>query len=220
MGRRSYGRPRRDFATCRSVDTRLAAKLWPLSLVRGVAALALGAWVLAAPPSSPAMQMRAVAAFWVVDGLAVFGGSLATATLMLNRVFLILRALAGIVTAIVLLALPLSEAFGPYKPGQMLLLLFVVPSVVVSIGFQVLAAVFDLMVSLEVRRHIPGEWTLPLASALSIVFGLLLIGVIVAQPPVLGRGVGALGVIGGLAIILGALRLRPAGDPSLSALPH
>jgi len=202
------------------VDTRLAGKLWPLSLLRGVAALVLGAWVLTAPPSSPGMLMRAVAAFWVVDGLAVFGGSLAASTLMFNRVFLILRALAGIVTAVVLLGLPLSEAFGPYKPGQMVLLLFVVPSVVVSIGFQVLAAVFDLMVSLEVRRHIPGEWTLALASAISIVFGVLLVSVILAPPSVLGRGVGAVGVIGGLAIVLGALRLRLARDPSLSALPH
>jgi uncharacterized membrane protein HdeD (DUF308 family) len=202
------------------VDTRLAGKLWPLSLLRGVAALVLGAWVLAVPPSSPGMLMRAVAVFWVVDGLAVFGGSLAASTLMVSRVFLILRALAGIVTAIVLLGLPLSEAFGPYKPGQMVLLLFVVPAVVISIGFQVLAAVFDLMVSLEVRRHIPGEWTLALASALSIVFGVLLVGVILAPPTVLGRGVGAVGVIGGLAIVLGALRLRPARDPSLSALPH
>jgi len=202
------------------VDTRLAGKLWPLSLLRGVAALALGAWVLTVPPSSPGMLMRAVAAFWVVDGLAVFVGSLTATTLMFNRVFLILRALAGIVTAAVLLGLPLSEAFGPYKPGQMALLLFVVPVLVVSIGFQVLAAVFDLMVSLEVRRYIPGEWTVALASALSIAFGVLLVGVLLARPTVLGRGVGAVGVIGGLAVVLGALRLRPARDPSLSALPH
>ena len=202
------------------MDTRLAGKLWPLSLLRGVAALVLGAWMLAAPPSSPGLLVRAVAAYWVVDGLAVFVGSLAAATLALSRVFLMLRALAGIVTAIVLLALPLAEAFGPYKPGQMALLLFVVPSVVISIGFQVLAAVFDLMVSLEVRRHIPGEWTLALASALSIVFGVLLVSVILIQPLVLGRGVGTLGVAGGIAIIVGALRLRPARDPSLTALSH
>ena len=44
----------------------------------------------------PNDDMRAVAAYWVVDGLAVFAGSLAAATLALSRIFLTLRALAGI----------------------------------------------------------------------------------------------------------------------------
>lgn len=77
---------------------------------------------------------------------------------------LFLRALAGIITALVLLGLPLASAFGPWQPGQLILLLFV--------------------------------------------------------PAVLGRGIGAVGALGGLAVIVGALRLRPTGDHSLSALPH
>jgi len=203
------------------VETReLAGRLWCLSLLRGLAALVLGAWVLAMPPSSPGMLMRAVAVYWVADGLVVFAGGLTAASLMFSRVFLALRALAGIVTALVLLWLPLSEAFGPYRPGQMMLLLFVVPAVVVAVGLQVLGAVFDLMICLDVRRRIPGEWSLALSSALSIVFGVFLLSVILAPPAVLGRGVGTVGVLGGLAVIVGALRLRPTRDPSLSALPH
>lgn len=203
------------------METReLAGRLWCLSLLRGLAALVLGAWVLAMPPSSPGMLMRAVAVYWVADGLVVGGGGLTAASLMFSRVFLVLRALAGIVTALVLLWLPLAEAFGPYRPGQMMLLLFVVPAVVVAVGLQVLGAVFDLMICLDVRRRIPGEWSLALGSALSIVFGVCLLGVILAPPAVLGRGVGTVGVLGGLAVIVGALRLRPTRDPSLSALPH
>ena len=198
----------------------LAGRLWCLSLLRGLAAITLGAWVLAVPPSSPGMLIRAVAVYWVVDGLVVFGGSLAAASLMFNRVFLVLRALAGIITALVLLGLPLSEAFGPYRPGQLMLVLFVVPAVVLAIGLQVLGAVFDVLVCLEVRRRIAGEWSLAVSSALSIVFGLFLVGVILAPPAVLGRGVGTVGLLGGLAVIVGAVRLKPARDPSLSALPH
>ena len=201
------------------MDTRdLAGRLWGVSLLRGLAALALGAWVLASPPSSAGMLMRAVAAFWVADGLIVFGGSMVAASLLLNRVFLLLRAAAGVVTALVLLGLPLSEAFGPYRPGQMLLLLFVIPAVMLAIGLQVLGAVFDMLVCFEVRRRVAGEWSLALSSALSIVFGVFLVGVILAPPPALGRGVGTVGVVGGLAVIVGALRFKPARDPSLSAL--
>jgi len=200
-------------------DRELAARVWGLSLARGLAALGLGIWVLAFPPSSPGMLTRAVAVFWVVDGLIVFGGSL-TASLMFNRMLLLLRAVAGLITAIVLLALPLSDAFGPYRPGQILLLLFVVPAVILAIALQILGAVVDLLVCLEVRRRIAGEWSLGLSAALSIVFGLLLVGAIMAPPAVLGRGVGLVGIVGGLAVVVGALRLRPTGDPSLSALPH
>src|SRR5258705_2511051 len=100
-------------------DRELTAKIWGLSLARGLAALALGAWVLAAPPSSAGMLTRAVAIFWVVDGLVVFGGSL-TASLMFNRMLLLLRAVAGLSTAVGLLALPLSEAFAPYPAAQIL----------------------------------------------------------------------------------------------------
>ena len=203
------------------MDSRdLASRLWLISLLRGLAALALGASALAMPPSSAGMLMRAVGVYWVVDGLVVFGGSLASASLVFNRVLMLLRALAGIITALVLLVLPLAEAFGPYRPGQMMLLLFVVPAVVLAIGLQVLGAVFDLLICLEVRRRIPGEWSLALASTLSIVFGVFLVSVILAPPPVLGRGVGTVGLVGGLAVVVGALRLRPARDPSLSALPH
>jgi uncharacterized membrane protein HdeD (DUF308 family) len=198
----------------------LAGRLWPVSLVRGLAALLLGMWVLASPPPSAGLLMRAVALFWIVDGVAVFGGSLAVASLMVNRLLLMLRGLAGIVTAVVMLALPLVDAFGPYKPGQLTLLLFVIPAVIIAIGLQVLGAVFDLFVCLEVRRLIPGEWTHSLSAAMSIVFGALLVAVILVQPPVLGRGVGAVGLVGGLAVVVGALRLRPSRDPSLSALPH
>jgi len=200
-------------------DRELAVKLRALGLLRGLAALSLGAWVLAMPPSSVGMLTRAVAVYWVVDGLTVFGGSVSV-PLSFNRFFLGLRGMAGVVTAVVLLVLPLAEAFGPYRPGQLLLLIVVVPAVVLAVGLQVLAAVHDLLVCFEVRRRIAGEWSVGLSAALSMVFGVLLVGAMLAPPAVLGRGVGAVGVAGGLAVIIGSLRLRPERDPSLSALPH
>jgi uncharacterized membrane protein HdeD (DUF308 family) len=198
----------------------LAGKLWGFSLVRGLAAMAVGAWVLAYPPASAGEMTRVIALYWALDGLLVFAGSLKAVSLTVNRVFLLLRSVGGCLTALVLLVLPLNDAFGPYRPGQLMLLLFVVPAVIFAIGMQIVAAVFDLLMSSQVRRRIPGEWSLGLSALISIVFGVLLIGVIMAPPAVLGRGLGAVGIVGGLAVVIGALRLRPAGDPSLSALPH
>ena len=47
----------------------LAGKLWRIGAVRGVAALALGAYVLSQPVTSPVAIARASAAYWTVDGL-------------------------------------------------------------------------------------------------------------------------------------------------------
>jgi uncharacterized membrane protein HdeD (DUF308 family) len=197
----------------------LAGTLWLVSLLRGVAALALGGYVLAVPPTSPGGLARAVAVYWVVEGLIVLGGSLSTPGLSLSRMRLLLRSVA-VVMALAMVALPLQRVFGPWEPGQIMLLLLVLPLVLVAIGFQILAAIFDIVVSVAVRRHIAGEWSLGLAAAISIVFGVALVVAIFAPPAVLGRGVGVVGIAGGLAVIAGAVRLRPSAAPSLPAMPR
>jgi uncharacterized membrane protein HdeD (DUF308 family) len=198
----------------------LAARLWPISLFRGLAAIGLAAWVLTVPPATQAGLLRAVAAFWLVDGLIMLVGGLGTARLALNRMFILLRSLAGIIGAVILFALPLNVVFGGWEPGQFVLLLIVVPLVIGAIGLQILAVIFDVLICFEVRRRIPGEWSLALASALSILFDFGLVIMLLVPPPVLGRGVGAAGIIGGIAIIMGALRLRPSRDTSLPAFPR
>jgi uncharacterized membrane protein HdeD (DUF308 family) len=193
----------------------LASKLWWPSLLRGIAAVALGMWVLALPPATAAELTHAIAAYWVIDAVLILVAGLSAATLALRRFFLILRAAAGIITALVILGLPLSSVFGAYEPGQFMLLVVVLPLVVCAIVLQVLAAIFDLLMCLEVRRHLPGEWSLALSAVLSLLFGLGLLTILLVPPPVLGRGLGSIAVLGGVGVIAGALRLRPTRDPSL-----
>lgn len=197
-------------------DHELAAKLWWRSLLRGIAAAALGAYVLALPPPSAAGLARAVAVYWVVDGLIVLWASLVATRLALNRTLLLLRSAAGVVMALAILGLPLSAAFGRYQPGQLLLLLWVVPLLLLAVGLQILAAIFDMAVWFEVRRHIAGEWSLGLSALLSILFGAILVAVVVIPPPIIGRGLAVVGIAGGIAVVAGALRLRPALDPARS----
>ena len=197
----------------------LAATLWPLVLARGLLALALGAYALVAPPTSPVGLARPVAAYWIVDGLLVLRAS-RLAAVAVNRVLIALRSVAGVVTAIVILGLPLGEVFGPWRPGQLLLFLVVVPFVAIAIVLQIVAGIFDTAVWLEVRRRVAGAWPIGLGAILSIVLGLLLVATIAAPIGALGRILGVVGVVSGLAMIVGAIRLRPPSAASLRAMPR
>jgi len=190
----------------------LAAKLWLVSLLRGVVALALGAYVVSRPTSSSASLAHVVAVYWIFDGLVALWASRFAAALATNRVFLVVRGLGGIGAALVLFALPLDEIFGPWRPGQIMLLILTMAPALATISLQIVMTIaIDLLIGLEVRRRIPNEWSLPLGAALSIVLSALVAAAFLGPPTVLWRLLGMVGLVGGLSLVLGAFRLRPTG---------
>jgi uncharacterized membrane protein HdeD (DUF308 family) len=187
----------------------LAAKLWRISLLRGLVALALGAYVFSRPIGSPATIARVVAVYWIVDGLVALWASLFAATLAANRVFLVVRGISGIGAALLLLVLPLGEIFGPWQPGQIMLLILTMAPALAAISLQiVMTAAIDLLIGLEVRRRIPGEWSLALGAVLSIAFSALVVAGFFGPPTVLWRLLGVVGLVGGLSLVVGAFRLK------------
>jgi uncharacterized membrane protein HdeD (DUF308 family) len=187
----------------------LAAKLWRVSLLRGLVALALGAYVFSRPIGSPATIARVVAVYWIVDGLAALWASLFAAALATNRAFLVVRGVGGIGAALVLLALPLGDIFGPWRPGQIMLLIFTMAPALAAISLQiVMTTAIDLLIGLEVRRRVPGEWSLPLGAALSIVLSALVAAAFFGPPIVLWRLLGVVCLVGGLSLVAAAFRLR------------
>jgi uncharacterized membrane protein HdeD (DUF308 family) len=189
----------------------LAAKLWRISLLRGVLALALGAYVFSQSIGSPASLARVVAVYWILDGLVALWASLFAAALATSRVFLVVRGLGGIVAALVLFALPLDEIFGPWRPGQIMLLILTMAPALATISLQiVMTTAIDLLLGLEVRRRIPGEWSLLLGAALSIVLSLLAAAPFFGPALLPWRLLGMVGLLGGLSLVVGAFRLRLA----------
>jgi uncharacterized membrane protein HdeD (DUF308 family) len=187
----------------------LAEKLWRISLLRGLVALALGAYVFSRPIGSPATIARVVAVYWIVDGLVALWASLFAATLAANRVFLVVRGISGIGAALLLLVLPLGEIFGPWQPGQIMLLILTMAPALAAISLQiVMTAAIDLLIGLEVRRRIPGEWSLALGAVLSIAFSALVVAGFFGPPTVLWRLLGVVGLVGGLSLVVGAFRLK------------
>ena len=187
----------------------LAGRLWPLILLRGLAALVVGACGFLVAIPSPAVLVRGIAIYWLLDGLCTLWAAFSARTLASRKTLLVLRGGVGVVAAVVTAALPLLEVYGHWRPGQLIVLLFTVGFVLALIVLQiVLAALIDVPVALEVRRHIAGEWSVLLAGVLSIVLSVVA-GIGFAGLPVnLAPGLGVIGVVGGCALIAGALRLR------------
>jgi uncharacterized membrane protein HdeD (DUF308 family) len=193
--------------TLTSVD--LAGKLWRASLLRGLLALVLGAYVLSRPIDSPAGLVRIVSVYWICDGLVALWASRFAATLKHNRVLLVVRGVAGLVTGALLLGLPLDQIFGPWRPGQIMLLILTMVPALTAIGLQILmAATIDLLIGLEVRRRIPGEWSVALGAVVSIVLGGLASVGFLAIPAVTGRLLGVVCLAGGLGLVAGSIWLR------------
>jgi uncharacterized membrane protein HdeD (DUF308 family) len=187
----------------------LAGRLWPLILLRGLGALVLGACGFLVAIPSPAVLVRGIAIYWLLDGLCTLWAAFFVQTLASRKTLLILRGGVGVGAAAVTGALPLLEVYGHWRPGQLILLIFTVGFVLALIVLQIaLAALIDVPVGLEVRRHVVGEWSVLLAAVLSIVLSLLA-GIGFAGLSVnLAPGLGVIGVVGGCALIAGALRLR------------
>ena len=187
----------------------LAAKLWGISLLRGVLALALSAYVFSQSIGSPASLAHVVAVYWILDGLVAMWASLFAAELATNRLFLVVRGVSGVGAALVLLTLPLADIFGPWRPGQIMLLILTMAPALATISLQiVMTTAIDLLLGLEVRRRIPGEWSLLLGAALSIVLSLLVAAPFFGPALLPWRPLGMVSLLGGLSLVVGAFRLR------------
>jgi uncharacterized membrane protein HdeD (DUF308 family) len=195
-----------------STSSDLAAKLQRVSLLRGLAALGVSVYVVSQPGESLAALARAVSGYWIIDGLIALWVSLSGAIRTVNRAVLAIRGCVGIGTALVLFQLPLDEIFGPWRPGQLMLFILSIGPAIAAIGVQIImTATVDLLIGLQVRRQIAGEWSVALGTAVSIVFGALLMAGFSTPPLVVDRLLGVVGVAGGLGLIAGAFGLRRAG---------
>ena len=203
------------------LERELAGKVWRIGLIRGITALALGGYLLFQATASPAVIARASGAYWVVDGLIALWAAAVAAMLTLNRLLVLLRGGIAIAAGLTLFALPLGMVFGPWQPGQVVLLMIIAGVMLTVIGAQLLVAVLDVMLCLEVRRRIPGEWSCAIGAALSAGFAVIAAATLAAPPPLLSRAVGIMAVIGGVGVLATAARLRGGPEPStVSAYPN
>lgn len=198
-----------------------ARTLWRADVMRGITAFALSAYVTSQQPVAAPDVARAIAVFWIVDGLVMLWASGRAEVLALSRTVFVLRGALAIVAGVVILGLPLAVVFGPWRPGQTLLLMLVSGVMLVGIGFQVGAGAFDVVIARAIRRRIPGEWSFALGAAFSVALGVVAAATFAVAPMLLGYVLSAVPIVVGFALFVGAARLYDgrAASPAFPPKP-
>jgi uncharacterized membrane protein HdeD (DUF308 family) len=164
------------------------AKNWWMLLVRGIAAIIFGAFVLAWPGITLLTLIQVYGVFALVDGVfaifaAITGGAPG------SRWWLAAVGLLGIASGLVMFMMPGLTA--------LVLLYFIA-------GWAVATGVFQVIGAIKLRKEIDNEWFLILGGIVSVLFG---VGVMMAP------GAGALAllwVIGIYAVFTGVMLIALA----------
>jgi len=158
---------------------RVVAKHWWILLVRGLVAILFGLCAFMWPGLTLASLVLLYGVYCLADGIVAltggFGGGFWRSLVL---------GLVGILAGIATFAYPGLTA---------IILLYLIA------GWAIARGVVEIIVAIEFRKVLVGEWMLIVAGAVSILFGALLI---------MNPGAGALSVIwiiGGYALVFGAL---------------
>ncbi len=179
--------------------SRIAAHWW-VPLLRGIVAVIFGAIIFKFPLSSVVVLVYFFGAWFFVDGVLNIVTALRFAHPDTGHWWaILLQGLVGIAIGVVTFFLPGVTA--------------------VSLGWLVavwaiVTGILEIAAAFRLRRDVPGELFLILAGILSFAVGIWLIVRPVAALLALTYLIGIYAVIGGIALIALALRLRGHRDPA------
>ena len=175
---------------------------WGWFLVRGVIAVLLGLVALFAPGLTVFALALVFAAFSFADGVAQLIAGVRGASHKSQRYgSLICGGIAGIAVGVLFLIWPFASAF-----------VYALMLVVLIAFWAVVTGAFEIAAAVRLRREIEGEWLLGLSGIFSILLGLALLALAVAQPGLTILSVGWLIALyafaSGAVLIVLAFRLR------------
>ena len=159
-------------------------QFWWVLLVRGLLTITFGVMAFVWPGLTAATLVLLFGAFCLADGITGVWSSLQGRRDQDHWWALLLWSAVSIVIGLLTL----------FSPGvTALAIIFYIAVWAIATG------VIEIVTAVRLRKEIEGEWTLAAAGAVSVIFGILLLG----NP---GAGVvGFLWLIGGFAILLGIL---------------
>jgi hypothetical protein len=189
-------------------------------VARGVAALALGAYVASREGTAGADIARASGVFWIVDGFVTASAVRLSGALLPGRVVVLVRGSLAVAAGALMLGLPLGLPFGPWEPGKGLAWMIVAGFTLAVVAFQLVAVAFDILICAAIRRRIPREWTWALGAALSAALAVAVGSTFVVPADGLGHAVAAVAFAAGFALLVGAGKMGEArAVPPVSVSP-
>jgi uncharacterized membrane protein HdeD (DUF308 family) len=185
-----------DLPTAKTTDERAGGHRiypwrWWTVVLRGLAAIALGVISVIAPGITFVSLVIVFGIYAIVDGALAL--SLGWRFPSAMRGAMIGRGIVSIVAGILALVLPQVTA---------LALLFVVAA------WAIVSGILEIVMAIQMRKQISGEWLLALEGALSIAFGVLLFLAPLAGAIVIGLWIGAYALVLGGMLVANGLRMR------------
>jgi uncharacterized membrane protein HdeD (DUF308 family) len=167
------------------------ARYWWVVALRGLAGIAFGLLALIWPGATLAVLILLYGAYALADGVLSIGTGIRGDAE--HRLAMLLNGVLGIAAGIVTFVWPGLTA---------LALLYIIAA------WAILTGVLQVFAAVRLRRVIPNEWSLILAGALSVVFGIVLIAAPGAGALALILLIGAYALVFGVMLLILSWRLR------------
>jgi uncharacterized membrane protein HdeD (DUF308 family) len=178
---------------------RVIRKTWWVPLLQGVAALIIGLLLFARPGATLVVLTMFLGAYWLVGGLFDIVGAVSRRDSDKHWALALVSGILGIVVGFLLLGQPILGAIATSLALVSLL----------AIG-AILSGIFDIAWAIRVRNEIQGEGWIILLGVLSVLLGLMLLASPLLSAAALVQFAAILAVVGGIALIITAFRLRSA----------
>jgi uncharacterized membrane protein HdeD (DUF308 family) len=178
---------------------RVIRKTWWVPLLQGVAALIIGLLLFARPGATLVVLTMFLGAYWLVGGLFDIVGAVSRRDSDKHWALALVSGILGVVVGFFLLGQPILGAIATSLALVSLL----------AIG-AILSGIFDIAWAVRVRNEIQGEGWIILLGVLSVLLGLMLLASPLLSAAALIQFAAILAVVGGIALIITAFRLRSA----------
>ena len=178
---------------------RVIRKTWWVPLLQGVAALIIGLLLFARPGATLVALTMFLGAYWLVGGLFDIVGAVSRRDSDKHWALALVSGILGVVVGFFLLGQPILGAIATSLVLVSLL----------AIG-AILSGIFDIVWGVRVRNEIQGEGWIILLGVLSVLLGLMLLASPLLSAAALVQFAAILAVVGGIALIITAFRLRSA----------
>ena len=171
------------------------ASLWWLPLLRGIMMVILGAYAMFRPGMTVATFVQVFGFFLAFDGiLAIIAGITGQVP---SRGWTIVRGVLAVIVGVLVVAHPVFVTW------------FAAVWFAYLLGFAaIVSGVIEVFAAIRDRKEIEGEGWLILGGVISVIFGISLLAAPLSFASIFVRIVGAMAIVGGIASVVYAFRLR------------
>jgi uncharacterized membrane protein HdeD (DUF308 family) len=178
---------------------RVIRKTWWVPLLQGVAALVIGLMLFTRPGATLVALTIFLGAYWLVGGFLDIVGAFSRRDSDRHWALALASGILGVVVGALLLGQPILGAIATSVAMVSLL----------AVG-AILSGIFDIAWAVRVRNEIQGEGWIILLGVLSVLLGLVMLASPLLSIAALAQFAALLAIIGGIALIVTAFRLRSA----------